>query len=143
MATGVENIPKRHHGVRNTTAVYHPKTKEMVEIFNRPLVEMLFMYINRDHTIWDTILPFVTFAYNSAVRDFTKFSPFLLFFVRDPSQILNAVLPVHEMDDYTLSVAKRIQERANLPVFARSKSNRCNEFATTTTIGRHNIATAT
>uniref|UniRef100_A0A6G5ABS6 Putative tick transposon n=1 Tax=Rhipicephalus microplus TaxID=6941 RepID=A0A6G5ABS6_RHIMP len=37
---------------------------------------MIAMYIHPNHTNWDAILPFVTFAYNTAAQRTTGFSPF-------------------------------------------------------------------
>ncbi|XP_077531301.1 uncharacterized protein LOC144143418 [Haemaphysalis longicornis] len=47
-------------------------------------------YIRPDHTNWDAILPFVTFAYNTAVQKTTGYSLFLLVYGRDPSFMLDA-----------------------------------------------------
>ncbi|KAM7304254.1 Integrase core domain protein [Ixodes scapularis] len=45
-----------------TTSPYHPQTNGLTERFNHTLTKMISMYINSDHSNWDTILPFVTFA---------------------------------------------------------------------------------
>lgn len=47
------------------------------------------MYINADHTNWDTILPFVTFAYNTATQRTTGYSPFFLVYGRQPTSPLD------------------------------------------------------
>lgn len=53
---------------------------------------MIAMYIRPDHTNWDAILPFVTFAYNTAVQRTTGFSPFYLVYGRSPSLPLDVSL---------------------------------------------------
>lgn len=47
------------------------------------------MYIKPDHSNWDQILPFVTFAYNTAIQRTTGYSPFFLVFGRAPSFIID------------------------------------------------------
>lgn len=76
-----------------TTSPYHPQTNGLTERFNHTLTKMISMYINSDHSNWDTILPFVTFAYNTAVQTTTGFSPFYLLYGRDPSSTLDTILP--------------------------------------------------
>lgn len=68
-----------------TTSGYHPQTNGLTERFHRTLSDMISMYINPDHRNWDQILPFVTFAYNTAVQRTTGYSPFFLIFGRSPS----------------------------------------------------------
>lgn len=51
---------------------------------------MLSIYIRPDHTNWDTILPFVTYAYNSAVQRTTGFSPYFLVYGRPPPSVLDS-----------------------------------------------------
>lgn len=52
--------------IHRTTTAYHPQTNGMTERFNRTLGDMLSMYASSDHTNWDSILPFVTYAYNTS-----------------------------------------------------------------------------
>lgn len=46
---------------------------------------MLSTYISPDYRNWNVILPFLTFAYNSAKQKTTGYSPFFLVFGRSPS----------------------------------------------------------
>lgn len=96
----MENILKLCHSVHKTTTAYHPNTNGTVKRFNRSLADML-MYINRDHSNWDTVLPFVTFAYNLAAHDVTGLLSFRLLYDGDPSPFFDAMLPIHQMVDYT------------------------------------------
>ncbi|GFV41463.1 transposon Ty3-I Gag-Pol polyprotein [Trichonephila clavipes] len=57
---------------------YHPQNNGLTKRFNKTLADMLSMYVNAEQRNWDTILPFLTFAYNSAKQDTTGFSPFFL-----------------------------------------------------------------
>jgi len=53
---------------------------------------MLSLYCNTEQTDWCTYLPFVTFAYNTAKQETTRFSPFQLIFARNPTLPLDATL---------------------------------------------------
>uniref|UniRef100_A0A6G5AC59 RNA-directed DNA polymerase n=1 Tax=Rhipicephalus microplus TaxID=6941 RepID=A0A6G5AC59_RHIMP len=76
---------------RKSTA-YHPQTNGLTERFNRTLGDMLRMYTSSDHTNWDAVLPFVTFAYNTATQATTGFPPFFLLYGREPSHPLDTIL---------------------------------------------------
>lgn len=71
------------------TSSYHPQTNGLTERFHRTLSDMLSMYIRPDHRNWDTILPFVTFAFNSAVQRTSGYTPFYLVYGRHPSHTLD------------------------------------------------------
>lgn len=79
--------------VHRTTTAYHPQTNGLDERFNRTLGDMLAMYIASDHSNWDVVLPFVTYAYNTAVQSTTRFSPFFLLYGREPSCTMDTILP--------------------------------------------------
>lgn len=65
--------------VHRTTTAYHPQCNGLTERFNRTLGDMLAMYVASDHSDWDVLLPFVTYAYNTATQSTTGFSPFFSF----------------------------------------------------------------
>jgi len=65
------------------TTSYHPQTDGLVERFNRTLCDMLACYVHEPEE-WDKYLPFVTFAYNTAIQSTLKECPFYLFFGRSP-----------------------------------------------------------
>ncbi|GFW25034.1 transposon Ty3-I Gag-Pol polyprotein [Trichonephila clavipes] len=48
------------------TTAYHPQTNGLTERFNKTLADMWSMYVDVEQKNWDEILPFVTFAYNTA-----------------------------------------------------------------------------
>lgn len=75
---------------------------------------MLFKHVNRNHTNWDLVQSLVTLANNSAVHGINGFSPYRLLHGRDSSTRLDAMLPVHEMNDCTPSVAQLAQEARKL-----------------------------
>ena len=49
----------------NRTTSYHPQTNGLCERLNHTLADMLSMYVDADHNNLDSILPYVTFAYNT------------------------------------------------------------------------------
>ena len=72
-------------GIKKTrTTAYHPQGDDMVECFNRSLLQLLRAYVERQ-TEWEQYLPFVLFAYRTAVHTSTGVSPFELMYGRPPS----------------------------------------------------------
>ncbi|GBO03596.1 hypothetical protein AVEN_58684-1, partial [Araneus ventricosus] len=66
---------------------------------------------------WDTILLFVTFAYNSAKQDTTRFSPFFLIPDRDIETPLDVILPhntENHDDNYEQQLITRAEEAGQL-----------------------------
>ncbi|GBN06508.1 Retrovirus-related Pol polyprotein from transposon 412 [Araneus ventricosus] len=89
---------------------YQPQMNGLTERFNKTLADMLSMYVDVEQRNWDTILPFVTFAYNSAKQDITGFSPFFLVHGRDIETPLDVILPHHtenHADNYVQQLGLR------------------------------------
>ncbi|GFY37547.1 transposon Ty3-I Gag-Pol polyprotein [Trichonephila inaurata madagascariensis] len=63
----------------------------LTERFKKTLADMLAMYVDVEQKTWDRILPFVTFAYNTARQDTTGFTPFCLTFGREAETTLDAM----------------------------------------------------
>ncbi|GFS70093.1 transposon Ty3-I Gag-Pol polyprotein [Trichonephila clavipes] len=51
------------------------------------------MYVDVEQKNWDEILPFVTFAYNTAKQETTGFTPFYLLHGREAETTLDTMLP--------------------------------------------------
>ncbi|GFV32556.1 transposon Tf2-6 polyprotein [Trichonephila clavipes] len=75
------------------TTAYHPQTNGLTERFNKTLADMLSMYVDVEQKNWDEILPFVTFAYNTAKQETTGFTPFYLLHGREAETTLDTMLP--------------------------------------------------
>jgi hypothetical protein len=73
------------------TTAYHPQTDGLVERFNATLEQMLTPYVNTPQDNWDEHLPFVQFAYNTAVQATTGYSPFYLLYGREPVMPLDVI----------------------------------------------------
>lgn len=80
----VRELTKSMGTVNQYTTAYHPSCNGLTERLNKTLADMLSMYTNTNQTDWDVILPLVTFAYNTARQETTKFSPFMLVYGREP-----------------------------------------------------------
>lgn len=93
------------------TTAYHPQTNGLTERFNKTLADMLSMYVDVEQRNWDTILPFVTFAYNSAKQDTTGFSPFFLVHGRDIQTPLDVIFP-YDKENSNENFAQQLITRA-------------------------------
>lgn len=94
-----------------TTTAYHPQSNGLTERLNKTVTNMISMYIDVQHKTWDRILPYVTFAYNTAVQETTRFTPFRLLYGREVQTMLDAMLPCEGADQLTTD-AEEFAERA-------------------------------
>ncbi|UYV84664.1 K02A2.6-like, partial [Cordylochernes scorpioides] len=100
---------------RKTTA-YHPQTNGLTERWNKTIADMLSMYVDVNQKDWDRILPFVTFAYNTAKQESTGFTPFFLVHGREAETPLNVLFPklLPEDDDFIQTLGARAEEARKL-----------------------------
>ncbi|GFU23068.1 transposon Tf2-9 polyprotein [Trichonephila clavipes] len=99
------------------TTAYHPQTNGLTERFNKTLTDMLLMYVDVEQKNWDEILPFVTFAYNTAKQETTGFTPFYLLHGREAETTLDTMLPFcpNDFDDNNITkIAARAEESRQL-----------------------------
>ncbi|SCV66471.1 Integrase core domain protein [Anaplasma phagocytophilum] len=89
----VQEVLAASRVIHQLTSAYHPQTNGLTERFNRTLSQMVSMYISNDHRNWHSILPFITFAYNTSVQSTTRFSPFFLVYGRDVSYTIDTLFP--------------------------------------------------
>ena len=66
------------HSIRTTP--YHPQTDRLEERFNKTLQSMLKKVASEESQDWDTLLPYILFAYKEVPQAATGFSPFELSF---------------------------------------------------------------
>lgn len=83
---------------------YHPQTNGLVERTNRTLTNMLSIYVDAKHKNWDEVLPYITYAYNTAKHETTGYAPFFLLYARSPRSCLDTILP------FTLDVETSVAE---------------------------------
>ena len=60
------------------TSAYFPSANGLVERFNHTIIDMLSMYTKEKQNDWDLFIPWVLFAYRTAVNASTLFTPFYL-----------------------------------------------------------------
>ncbi|GFU21149.1 hypothetical protein TNCV_5115491 [Trichonephila clavipes] len=99
------------------TTAYHSQTNGLTERFNKTLADMLSMYVDVEQKNWDEILPFITFAYNTAKQETTGFTPFYLLHGREAETTLGTMLPFcpNDFDDNNITkIAARAEESRQL-----------------------------
>ncbi|UYV82532.1 hypothetical protein LAZ67_21002703, partial [Cordylochernes scorpioides] len=103
--------------VHRFTMAYHPQTNGLTERFNKTLADMLSMYTGVEQKDWDQVLPYVTFAYNTAKQEVTGNTPFFLVHAREAETYIDAVLPYlpdEISDDYVGELVTRAEEARQL-----------------------------
>lgn len=93
----LQQILIHSHTEHRKATPYHPQTNGLTERLNKTLADMLSMYVDVEHKTWDEVLPYVTFAYNTAVQETTNMTPFRLVHGREVTTMLDAMLP--HLDD--------------------------------------------
>ncbi|XP_035219651.1 uncharacterized protein LOC118192743 [Stegodyphus dumicola] len=113
------------------TTAYHPQTSGLTERFNKTFSDMLSMYVDVEQKNWDTIVPFVTYAYNSAKQDTTGFSPFFLIYSRDIQIPLDIIFPysIEDSEDsyaqHLITRAEEARQLAKLHIFKARTTDKC------------------
>ena len=64
------------------TTAYHPQANGLDERLNQTLINSLTKFAQEDHIMWNKNLLEVVYAYNTAVQDSSKFTPFEAMFGR-------------------------------------------------------------
>ncbi|KAM7303021.1 DDE-type integrase/transposase/recombinase [Ixodes scapularis] len=111
MAQLTQEILRLSHTSHRRTTAYHPQTNGLTERLNKTIADMISMYVDVEHKTWDEVLPYVTFAYNTAVQETTGFTPFQLVHGRKVTTMLDAMLP-HEPSDNESDDAQAVAQRA-------------------------------
>lgn len=100
-------------------SAYHPQTNGLTERLNRTIADMLSMYVDVEHKAWDEVLPYVTFAYNTAQQETTQMTPFTLLYGREPSTMLDAMLISNISDDQDTPVHEFVRRAEDARALAR------------------------
>ncbi|XP_078581557.1 uncharacterized protein LOC144864980 [Branchiostoma floridae x Branchiostoma japonicum] len=115
-------------GIR--TSPYHPQTDGLVERFNGTLKSMLKKVSKEDPRDWDSLLPYLLFAYREVPQESTGFSPFELLYghpVRGPLKVVRECWEANDKSsESVVSYVLRVRER----------------LASMTTLVRENLETA-
>ena len=107
-------------GIRTT--LYHPHTDGLVERFNGTLKNMLRRCTRQNPRDWDTLLPYLLFAYREVPQESMGFSPFELLYgraVRGPLDILKESWETKEkcpedVVTYVTEMWSRLEEMSEL-----------------------------
>lgn len=115
----LKTIVKLTHTSHRKTTAYHPQANGLTERLNRTLTDMLSIYVDIEHRTWDDILPYATFAYNTAVQETTRKTPFELVFGRAVVTPLDAMLPVDHISENDCDSTEYIQRAEEARQLAR------------------------
>lgn len=112
---------------KSHTTAYHPQGDGMVERFNRSLLQLLRVYVERQDE-WERHLPLVLYAYRTAVHTSTGFSPFLLMYGRQPRIADLSGPSAFEASSYPAHLRAKVAElrdfvEANLAVAAEHQKS--------------------
>ncbi|UYV68394.1 hypothetical protein LAZ67_5004196 [Cordylochernes scorpioides] len=117
---------------KKTTTAYHPQTNGLTERLNRTIADMLSMYMDPDQKNWDEMLPFITFAYNTAKQESTGFTPFFLIHGREAETTLDAIFPYSsssEGEAFIQNLGTRAEEARQIArhhIFKAQETNKTN-----------------
>ena len=111
MAQLTQEVLRLSHTDHRRTTAYHPQTNGLTERLNKTIADMISMYVDVEHKTWDEVLPYVTFAYNTAVQETTGVTPFQLVHGRKVTTMLDAMLP-HDPSDDSTDDAQLVSQRA-------------------------------
>ena len=72
--------------ISKMTTAFHPQSDGQTERINQILEEYLRYYCSWKQDDWDELLPLAKYAYNSAISETTKMSPFYANYRFEPKQ---------------------------------------------------------
>ncbi|UYV66747.1 hypothetical protein LAZ67_4002754 [Cordylochernes scorpioides] len=128
----IQELTKNCHIKKKTTTAYHPQTNGLTERLNRTIADMLSMYMDLDQKNWDEMLPFITFAYNTARQESIGFTPFFLVHGREAKTTLDTIFPyssASEGEEFIQLVASRAEEARQIDrhhIFKAQETNKLN-----------------
>ena len=94
------------------SSVYRPQTNGALERAHKVIKEMLRHTIDKRAQNWCEHLPFVIFAYNSAIHESTNFQPYELLYgnpVELPSPLQKRTEPCYTYDNYAYEMKQKMQ----------------------------------
>ena len=92
------------------TTPYHPQANGVIKRSNCTVSNILRTVVQYNVSIWDTMIPIVTFAINSAFHRSLRASPFYLIYLRDscfPCEIMIEEKTWYNINDYKQEMATK------------------------------------
>ncbi len=114
------------YGVKKSkTTAYHPEGNGQCERFNRTMHDRLRTLTPSQKKKWPQYLPELIYAYNCCEHSSTGFSPFYVFFGREPQLPIDLYLNTNQDDDVGVPVHEYVCDhyRRLVEVFAKASSN--------------------
>ncbi|UYV81466.1 hypothetical protein LAZ67_20001269 [Cordylochernes scorpioides] len=111
---------------------YHPQTNGLTERSNRTIANMLSMYMDLEQKNWDEMLPFITFAYNTAKQESTGFTPFFLIHGKEAETTLDTIFSYSsspEGEEFIQNLGTRAEEARQIArhhIFKAQETNKTN-----------------
>ena len=107
---------------KSHTMAYHPAGDGLVERFNHSLLQMLRAYVQQ-HNDWEKYLPFVLYAYRTAVHSSTGVSPFELMFGHCAYKPPLTTRRSYDVTSYQDQLRAKLAHLYDLSSYAKKKNN--------------------
>lgn len=138
-ATFLQDVFKLSNSTHRECTAYHPQTHGFNERLSRTITDILSMYVELQHKDWDEILPYATFAYNTAMQETTRCAPFELVYRRSLTTTLHAILPVDSTDGTSTDAKAFTQWAEEAHLLALISIRHQQEFDAEKYKGRRNV----
>lgn len=102
------------------TTPYFPPSNAQVKRHRQTAKRTISKSVAWNHNDWTAVLPFATSAYNSAVRNTIKLSPFFTLFMREPTMPIDLVMPTFRLAPLVQEIKQQIED-FRTPIQARSE----------------------
>lgn len=114
----IQELCKIYDITKSRTAPYHPEGNGQCERFNRTMHERLRTLPPERKRKWPEFLPELVFAYNCTPHSTTGYSPYYLFFGREPTlpvdHLLGSSGPVEECTEWIVEHQERLDQAFKL-----------------------------
>ena len=87
-------------------SAYHPQANP-IERFHRVLKDMTRSVVDKNVYEWETVLPWIVYAYREVPVETLEFSPFELLFGKNPRGMLTLIRDAWTSNDADVSTNKR------------------------------------
>ncbi|XP_052002459.1 protein NYNRIN-like [Xyrauchen texanus] len=98
---------------KTRTSPYHPQSDGLIERFNRTLLSMLSIFVDKNQQNCDSLLPYVMMAYRSSVHATTGFTPHKVVFGREMVLPVDIMLNVN-LEEAFVSPSEYVQRMAEI-----------------------------